>query len=534
MRGKVSMFSCGMKRKKTPGIKTLKHSFISLVILLGMNGILLANSQAETPEKNVVEVTREVSVIDSTRIENLIQTKLPNTPVGLFLQDAKTGKILYERRAKEIFLPASTAKLITAATSLFVLGSDFQYETAFKTAGKIHSGILNDNLYLTFSGDPSFTIENLQDLVKALKEQGIKQIKGNLIIDNTLFKGRLYPYGWMADDLVWYYAAPVSTVIVNENKIKLLVKANKTLGAKTTIALASEEKLPIKILSQDVLSVTETDAKESCELNVKIDSENNINIKGCWPAKESDDELKVAIQNPNLVIKQMLKQILKSENIVLNGRVILGETSEVPEKSSAKSDSTNKESKTKNLSTLALHRSLPLTSLIQKVLQDSNNMYAESIVKMMGVKQLSEGSFQTGLRAMNDILSKKFGIDTTKMRLRDGSGESRYNGVSPAQLGRVLYGIYHTPEFYKIFQETLPNSGSTGTLKKRMESFDLNEVVYAKTGTMTGVSSLAGYLNRQNQNKDDLIFVIMINGALSENAAIKQFENELCQLFVHY
>lgn len=512
-----------------------------LLCALTANLFFIRDSNAASDSKNLNPRT-----VDVTRIENLIQQKLPNTPVGIFLQDANTGKILYERRAQETFLPASTAKLITAATSLFSLGPQYQYETAVKgpdNANAIKNGILTGNLYFVFSGDPSLTTDNLKTLVKELKTQGLKQINGNVMIDDSLFKGRPYPYGWMADDLTWYFAAPVSTVIIDENKIKILVKSNQTLGQKATVALAAEETLPLKI-SQDVVSVTETDAKENCDINVKLDPDNNIQIKGCWPAKEKDDELKVAVQNPNMAATQILKQILKSEGIQWNGKVEVGIAPQAAK-------------------TLAVHRSEPLETLLKPVLQDSNNLYTETLVKAMGVKQFNQGSFQAGLRAMKTILNNKFGIDPTGMRLQDGSGDSRYDAVTPAQLGRVLYVMYHNPDFGKLFRETLPNSGNTGSLKTRMSTFDVNEIIQAKTGSMTGVSTLAGYIGKSNlqnpqqakadntaspdmaanlanqpneqgqqTNQSDLIFVIMINGAVGDSAASKQLENELCMLFV--
>jgi D-alanyl-D-alanine carboxypeptidase/D-alanyl-D-alanine-endopeptidase (penicillin-binding protein 4) len=449
--------------------------------------------------------------LDPQRIENTIQQKLPNTPVGIFVQDAKTGKILFERRAQETFLPASTMKVITAASSLFILGPQYQYETAFKSAANaVQAGVLTGNLYLVFSGDPSLHTEDLQKLVEDLKTAGIKQIKGNLVIDDSLFEGKQHPYGWMADDLNWYFAAPISTVIIDENRVKLRVKSNKTLGEKATIVLSPETILPIKI-TQQVVSVTETEAEDNCELNVTMDPENNINIKGCWPAKEKDDELKVAVKNPNAAAMQLLKKTLKSANISLTGKVVVGIAP-------------------KELQTLALHRSAPLETLLKNVLQDSNNLYSESLVKAMAFKKFQQGTFQAGLRAMKDTLNSKFAIDTTAMRIMDGSGDSRYDAVTPEQLGRVLYVMYHDPEVGKLFQDTLPSSGNTGTLKQRMEAFDLNGVVRAKTGSMTGVSALAGYIS--NQQKDDLVFVIMINGAVGKSAPAKQLENELCKLFI--
>ncbi len=467
-----------------------------IVLFLVLDLLLAKNTQA--------------LALNSQRIENTIQQKLPNASVGVFIQEAKTGKILYERRAHETFLPASTVKVISAAVSLFLLGPQFQYETAFKASSSAKTGVLNGNLYLVFGGDPSFRTEDLEKMIEELKSAGLRQIKGNIVIDDTLFKGKPHPYGWIADDLVWYFAAPTTTIILDENKIKLRLVSNKTLGEKTTVSLASDSILHIKI-KQDVISVTETEAMENCELNVSVDQENNIELKGCWPAKAEVDELKIALQNPNHAVIQALKRILKSANITLTGKIIFGEAP-------------------KNLQTLSSHRSSPLETLIKYVLEKSNNLYAESLLKTMGVKQFDHGTFQAGIKTMKQVLNRQFAMDTTDLRLQDASGASRYDAVTPEQLGRVLYVMYHNIEFGKIFHDALPNSGATGTLKKRMESFDLNGAVWAKTGTMTGVSALAGYINKPNH--EDLIFVIMINGLVGDTASAKQLENELCKILV--
>jgi len=448
--------------------------------------------------------------IDSHKVEKLIQQMLPNTPVGIYLEDAKTGKVIYERRSNETFQPGSNTKLFSAAASLFILGPKFQYETSLLVnPDTFKSGVVNGDLYVKFSGDPSLTTLDLQNLVKDLKNAGVKQITGNIVLDNTLFKDPVYGPGWGWCNLNWYYAAPITAIMLNENKIKVVLTPNKTLGEKGSVALAEDEITQFQIKS-DIISVTETDAEKNCRLDVDINENNDISMTGCWPAKDKADTLKVAIKNPTHLAEQILLESFKTENISFSGKITVGKSPE-------------------NLKQLAVHRSVPLADLLKPILLDSNNLYAESITKMMGVIKFHEGTFQAGTRAIKEVLNKEFGIPSNQLSLEDGSGLSRFNLVTPAQLARLLFVMFHNKEFSELFINALPSAGATGTLKNRMQTFDVKDQIRAKTGTLNGVSTLSGYITKNN--KPELIFSIMINNAL-ESAEDVQFENELCKLFL--
>lgn len=446
----------------------------------------------------------------SQKIETLIQQKMPNSNVGIFVQDAKTGNVLYERRAAENFLPGSTTKLLTAAAALIGLGTDYTFETSIKIdPDSLKSGTLTGDVFMQFTGDPSLRIQDLQALIKQMKSAGITQIVGDVVIDNTRFQGPNYALGWSWNSLPWGFAPPITTIILNENKAMLNITPSKTLGEKATLAMAEDEPIRLNI-THDVVSVSESDAKEKCQIMMDINSQNEVTAYGCWPAKESSDSLKIAIQNPTILARQVIADALKAEQIKLTGQIALGTPS-------------------KELKTIASHRSKPLSDLMKTVLQDSNNIYTESLIKTLGVQFFKQGNFHAGVAATKDILAKHLGLDTSNIRLQDGSGLSRYTAISPQHFGRILYGMYNSKQYSKVFRESLSISGEAGTLKNRMTSFDLSGQVFAKTGTMLGTSSLAGYLNARN--KQDVIFVIMINNATAEKEELRNFENALCEIF---
>lgn len=450
----------------------------------------------------------------NARIETLIQQKLPHAQVGILLQDAKTGQLLYSRRVHENFLPASTTKLLSTTAALLKLGPDFRFETNVKiNPNQLKQGKLQGDLIIQFKGDPSFTTENLLNLIKNIKNAGIKEINGDILIDNTYYSGLLHSLGTSWDSLPWAYAAPATAIILNENKVNLVLTPSKTIGEKASLTLAPEETSNKINISNDIISVTESEAKELCQVSIETNSQNEITAYGCWPSKETSDPISVAIQNPALLARQWILEGIKKENIKLKGQITLGGSAA-------------------ELKTIASHTSKPLFDLIKIVLQDSNNIYADSITKTLGHHQFEKGSFATGVLSIKEILSKNLGIDTSTIKLQDGSGLSRYNAFSPYHLAKLLRGMYHHTYFNQYYKPAFPTSGETGLLSHRMKTFDLNGHVQAKTGTMTGTSSLAGYMT--SNNKQDRIFVIMINQATIDPKELKNIENNLCEILAAY
>lgn len=469
-----------------------------------MEGATLPKSNSLQPET----VSSQIKQID-----RLIRHHLPNASIGIILTEAKTGKTLYERRSKELFPPASVAKLFVASASLLSLGPHYRFTTSVEIReGVLHQGKLTDNLYLRFSGDPSLTTQNLSSLIAQLKNAGIEQIAGDIIIDSTAFQSPHYAMGWSFDSLAWYFAAPVTTIILNENQIPLRFVAN-VLGDKVAISCESEECKLIS-LDSDAKVVSKEEAETNCQIEVNMDQENAVSIKGCWPAQPKPTDLKIALKNPNLFAGKFILQTLKAENIQLNGKILF---QKIPE----------------NLKVIASHRSPPLTELLKKVLQDSNNIYADSLAKTLGLKHLQQGTFKLGTKAIQEILERSTSIDFKALRLFDGSGLSRYNLIAPQQISQLLFTLYHDTQNNKIFQELLPVSGGeNGTLATRLNSPDLRGRIRAKTGTLSNTYNLAGYLT--SKSNKDLIFVIMTDHVIEEREKINQFESELCSLFARF
>lgn len=444
-------------------------------------------------------------------IDLLIQKHLPNASIGILVLDAAHGNILYERHAKEFFPPASNTKLFTAAAGLLSLGTEYRFETRVLVEERgVQLGKLNGNLYLRFEGDPSLSLMDFKKCISKLKSANIEHIKGNIVIDGSRFQAPEYGPGWNWDNLAWYYAAPVTAIMVDQNQIPLTFTSNPKLGKKVTVGFAVDEGVRIPIKST-VITVSEAEANKRCQLLVKMDPKNALTLGGCWPSNVTPSTLKFALHDPFEMVKQILLETLKAEKIQFEGKIIKG-------------------SAPTSLKTLSLHQSKPLRELLIPVLQDSNNIYTESLLKTIGYKRFSRGTFQLGIEAMKEILTKQSGFDFTELHLVDGSGLSTNNWVTPEHLAQLLLMMHRNEQMAKVFKSALPAAGrSQGTLKNRLQASELQDRIQAKTGTLLGVSTLSGYLT--SDEGKELIMVIMIDHILDKEKA-KNFENELCKVFM--
>lgn len=443
------------------------------------------------------------------QIDNLIKQNLPDAAVGLVIQDPKTGNIVYEARAEETFHPASTTKLFTAAAALKYLGENFQFQTTLQAPlDKLTSNTLNDNLYFVFRGDPTFQVKHILEIFQALKAKGVNQIQGNVVIDDSAFAEPYYAQGWTWDSLPWYYSAPITSIMINENKVRL--KFNRPQGLNSPIKIEQADKeLPNFKIDSKVMAVTEQEAEHSCQLNVKVRN-NDINLSGCWPLEKTPIVVELALDDTRALAKTLIEAALKQADIKLTGTISFGNAP-------------------KNVPAIIVKRSAPLKMLLPRVLADSNNIYAESLTKALGLAYGGQGTFQAGIHAIQEILTEDSQIEFSKMKLSDGSGQSRYNLVSPFLVTQLLYFMYHNPAF-PIFQASLSSSGQTGTLATRLKDKNMVGRIVGKTGSATGTSALSGYFTTMKGK--EYVFSLIINHSTKDFNELKRFEDKLCQLMV--
>lgn len=443
---------------------------------------------------------------NALKITHMIKTNLPDANIGVIVQDSASGEVIYDYHGSKNFLPASTIKLFTAAAALKILGPDFRFETSlFYVPAKVNNSVYDGDVALKFSGDPSLQLASLYSLLQKLSIANVKTINGNLIIDDSIFTGPLWALGWTWDSTPWYHAAPVAAVIIDRNQFGVTLIPSAQVGSKVNAKMDIEYPGSKFInLVSDIKAVTFEDSESLCQLTAVVDDRNNVELGGCWPVGIEPVHLRLAIKNPRLQAQQLITEALQKLDIELVGKITFAPI-------------------TKEMVKVAHHSSEPLYTLLKPVLNESNNLYAEALVKTLGANIYGEGSFRTGSSAVQKVLSDATGIDFYTIRILDGSGESRYNLITPRHLARLLYSMHNEKQLANHFRSALSMSGMNGTLHNRFKSMPQ---VQAKTGSIKGVSTLAGFF--PSKSNRELIVAIMINQALESNAILKQFEQDLC------
>ncbi len=444
------------------------------------------------------------------QISPIIDHMMPRAAVGIAVADANTGQMIYEYNGFQAFNPASCAKLFSTSAALIELGPDYRFKTeALIDKTTLNNGTLEGNLTLQFSGDPSLTAEKLKSLVSKIHAAGINRITGDVRIDTSAFEAPWYGPGWGQDDLNWYFAAPITSIILHENAVGVNLIPNPVLQKPASMTIVDNPLKSFLKLSHQVNTVTYEESMNACEINLDVDAENHIHFNGCWPTSSEPQLLKVAIKNPSLLAQQLLSQYFKENNIQINGRFVTGHSSD-------------------KSSILVSMESLPLKNLIGIVLKDSNNVYAECITKTLGRHAHHQGTFLAGSRAIKSILHKKADINFDQAVLVDGSGQSRYDLITPRQFIRLLYVMRNDKALSDIFINALPESGTDGTLKNRLRSQDLAHHIRAKTGTLQGVSTLSGYITTKSGKP--LIFSIMLNHVVGDAKQSHDLQSQIAQI----
>lgn len=331
-----------------------------------------------------------------------------------------------------------------------------------------------------------------------------------MIIDSSQYQPPFYPSGTSYDDLGWYYAAPDTAAILNENKVTYELTSAKELGGPVKIKAKT---LPKALtLENELITVSKEEEKNHCSLNLEIKPQNTIRLYGCMIQDKNPKLIELAIPNPLLLVQQIVKNVLNENKIKLVGKITTGITPN-------------------NSELIASFHSKPMDRLVTHMLQESDNLYANSITKKLGYSLTGKGTHKEGAYAIKKILSEHTHLDMSQMEIVDGEG-TRYNLVTPEQLVILLSDIYHDQNMKNVFFRALPQAGSTGTLKDRMKKTMLENKVYAKTGSMHDISSLSGFLI--NPHEKTFIFSIIINGVNKPLLKAKSLEEKILQALDEY
>lgn len=445
----------------------------------------------------------------SATINKIITTFDANLNIGIIVQDALTGNILYEKNAHRYYMPASNQKLFTALAALHYLSPRFTYQTRlYADESLIQNGILNGNVYLQFTGDPTFTLAQLDHLMNGLAQIGVKQINGSIIVDDTLLDDMELSPGSTWDDQAFCFGAPVSALVINHNCITAALTPASAADQPAKLIAPAEPQF-IRLVNHVMTRAPEL--ADDCHLSLDTSDDKTYTVSGCMKTTDTPKQLMMAVKNPHTYIQSAILFTLLKNQISGAPKISFEKITNPPK-------------------LIATAASPPLKVLITTMLKDSDNLIANTLFKTLGALATHEpGSWQNGSAAVHNILNQSSQLVLPNNVLIDGAGGSRYNFVTPDHIMTLLQHAYKSA-YAPIFISALPVSGIDGTLKERMKDPKTLNRVRAKTGSEKAAVSLSGYLI--TQRKHLLIFTILINGFIESPAKYRVLEDQICTALI--
>ncbi|HUF13445.1 MAG TPA: D-alanyl-D-alanine carboxypeptidase/D-alanyl-D-alanine-endopeptidase [Longimicrobiales bacterium] len=456
------------------------------------------------------------AVAHATDLAARISTIVDRPPLdrahwGIFVQDAHSGEVLYQRNADRLFIPASNLKLVVASAAAHLLPSDFRLRTSLYATGPIRDGVLDGDLVLYGRGDPGISgrfhdgrmLAVWEALADSLAARGVREVRGGLVADQSHLDSLHVHEDWESYDLLWWYAAPVGALGFNDNSIDFRIQPG-------------ERGEPARIEAQPassyftLLNQTRTVAAgEPRTLDFARASENDTIIAyGNIPVDARPWTEYFAVSDPALYAGTVFRDVLESRGIRFGSPVVRVERSE--HRSVVLPDGSTRA----GARSLFGYSSAPLADLIFPVLNSSQNWFAEQLLKTLGRQRGEGGSWHAGLDVERDFLTGIVGLSEDEFRLRDASGLSAGNLMTPRALARVLLWVRTEP----AVQEALPvSAGAHGSLRSRLT--DLPGRVRAKTGGIRNVDALSGYVTTNDGR--ELVFVILANGSAFTGSVVR-------------
>jgi serine-type D-Ala-D-Ala carboxypeptidase/endopeptidase (penicillin-binding protein 4) len=416
---------------------------------------------------------------------------------GIAIQTISRGDTLYSRDAQNYFIPASNVKLFTTAAALQQLGSQFQIRTSvYRT--------IAGGLRVIGRGDPSLTDMQLQALAKQVRQQEIRRIS-QLVADDDYFQGPIINPSWQWEDIKADYGAPVNSLILNQNTVELTAIPQQ-VGQPLRLNWSDlREGMQWQIENEAIAIPT----SKSSAINVSRNSSAVVlKVTGQMGIDAPPASVNLAVVDPKEHFLRHFRRSLAKEGIV-----------EIPPSNQQRPE---ERQYTLIPQELAFVVSPPLSELLVETNQNSNNLYAEALLRILGARLQPTPSAQTtdeiGLQSVKNTLTA-LGIEPTGYVMIDGSGLSRQNLASPEAIAQTLKIMANSP-LASIYRASLPVAGMSGTLKSRFRGTTAQGIVLAKTGTMSGVVALSGYVN--SPNYEPLVFSIIVNQSDQPASVLRQ------------
>jgi len=470
------------------------------------------------------------------RLDKLIDSSpdIARAYLGYEVLDLETGNIILQANARNFFTPASNTKLYTTALALVRLGSNYRYETQLRTRTPWTPGQTTiSDLEIVGGGDPELTgrtlpyrvdapegdpLAPLEQLAAKLFKLGIRQIDGDVSGISTRYTNDFYPNGWGLDDTSYAYGAPVSALAVNDNSISVTIHPSSP-GESATLEITPHLSY-LTILNQIITD----DSRDSHIQILRCPGSSEVVLWGAIGQQAPDWKEDFAVEDPALFAAAALIDVLRNHGITVRGDPRADYCGANDVSAPSNSCDTTRD----NARVLAVHQSAPLGEIIQMITKTSDNLGAEMLLREVTHVSSGLGTLSVGAKAREDFLAQ-LGIQPDGFALADGSGLARQDLTTPASTVALLHAMWETAD-RGVWLDSLPIGGVDGTLQHRFQKQPAAYRVHAKTGSLTHVNTLSGYINTPSHGW--LAFSIMINATTAPAQQVRDFIDAFCGLLL--
>ncbi len=500
---------------------------VALALLL-----MLCQAAAAQPAVSSTDLQRDIDrVLDADEFSGAFW--------GVRVIDLTTGDVLYARNDEKSFVPASNVKLYTTSAALDQLGWMYRYRTRLYVDGPVESGVLRGNLIVRGAADPTIgthyeasegdweadvdATRLFRDWADSLRAAGITRIEGDVIGDDDVIDDVPLGTNWSWDDETFYYSAQLSGLPFNDNVIHMYVTGTRR-GAPANIRWYPYDTDYVEVINRSETIHPDSSGEEGYR---RIRGTNTIEVTTRVP--EGDEEIEeITVENPTEFFVHVLRESLHRSGISVSGDAVdVDELSIKPDYSEP------------HVRRVAYHESPTLAEIVALINKPSQNLFAELLLKKLGAEfrtrdeDLDPGSAEMGVAAAFETFVRA-DIDTSTIRLVDGSGLSRLNLVTPEMTTRLLSYMWHHEDrnVHRAFVNSLPLAGEQGTLRNRFRQGPAYGNLRAKTGTLTSVSSLSGYVHLDGPRP--LAFSMMSNHYTTRTGDIRDAQDAVVEILSRY
>ena len=440
---------------------------IAVALVLSLPTIGMADAPLQAPSASLEDVLAPI-------VRDRVFTR---SDAAIQVVNLRTGEEVFARNPDRGLIPASTMKILTAATALKTLGPSYRFTTEVWTDGDIDAaGVLRGNLYVKGGGDPTLVVEKLWKLIFDLKAEGIVRIAGDVIYDEDFFGPDHRLVGWdKPEDIARgpSYYPPIGALSLNFNTAALLVGPGAEVGGPARVQLETPASGHVTVNNEATTSARGARARISIEREVE-DGRTVFTVSGSTPSGNGLDRIYRTIDDPAAHFMAAFEEMMAVHDVAVSGSHHMGSTP------------------TEGAHRILILRSPPLAAILMDMNKLSNNFIAETVLRAVGAETYgTPGSTEAGVQAIRDYLVS-LGIPEDEFTVVNGSGLTRTARIAPSHLTAVLVDMAADRRVGAEFQASLAIAGVDGTLWRRLR--DEPGRLRGKTGTIDGIHCLVGYV----------------------------------------